>query len=363
MIKPASSLCNMRCGYCFYHDVSKRRQVKSFGIMDGQIAKKVIDRAFEAVEEGGEITFSFQGGEPTLAGLDFFLEFTEYADSLKSRGNKINYSIQTNGYVIDDSWSAFFSENNFLVGLSFDAYRQVHDYYRKDAKGRDTSKIVLKTIELFKKHKVEYNILTVISRNLAKHPVAAYNSFVKNKFEFVQLIPCLAPLYTDIDGKTDLTPRLYADFMKKFFDLWEKGFNEGKFLSVREFENILSKILGMRPEQCGMEGFCTPQFIVEADGGVYPCDFYVLDKYLSGNVKENTPGEITESSKVKQFISDDTQLHPLCGECKVYNLCAGGCKRYRQFYMSEKDYCPYQDFLYYTVDRFANIARVIRSRG
>ena len=360
MIKPASSLCNMRCGYCFYADVSDSREIKSYGIMKREIAEKLIDRVYEYINGPTTVNFSFQGGEPTLAGLDFFRNFIKYANKTLPKACILNFSIQTNGYLIDEDWASFLHDNNFLVGLSLDAYKEVHDFYRVDSKGEGTYKKIERASEIFDKTEVEYNILTVISRQLAKHPDSVFNSYVKKRFKHVQLILCLNPLDTEIDLKKDITPELYAAFMKRFFDLWAKAYFEGKIIHVREFENIISKILGYPGEQCGMQGYCTAQFIVESDGGVYPCDFYVLDEYKAGSIIENSVDEISRSPQIIKFLTDTEELHPLCASCKVFDLCKGGCKRNRKFYKTYGDYCPYQDFLYHSIDRFVKIAKGVR---
>lgn len=360
MIKPASSLCNMRCGYCFYADVSDSREVKSYGIMKPEVAEKLIDRVYEYISGPTTVNFSFQGGEPTLAGLDFFKNFIAYAETKRPSDCVLNFSIQTNGYLIDEQWADFFNKNNFLVGLSLDAYKEVHDFYRVNDKSEGTYRKIEKAADIFNRKNVEYNILTVISRQLAKHPDAVFNSYLKKGFKHVQLILCLSPLEEEIDFKKDLTPKLYAAFMKRIFDLWVIAYYKGNVIHVREFENILSKILGYPGEQCGMQGYCTAQFIVESDGGIYPCDFYVLDEYRAGSIIENSVEEISKSPQILKFLTDTEDLHPLCASCRVFELCKGGCKRNRKFYKAVKDYCPYQDFLYHSEDRFIKIAKTLQ---
>ncbi|MHB1484605.1 MAG: SPASM domain-containing protein [Saccharofermentanales bacterium] len=357
LIKPASSLCNMRCEYCFYADVTEHRQVKSYGLMDIGTAEIFIDKVFAYLKEQTTITFAFQGGEPTLAGLPFYRRFTEYVESRKSSRFTIAYSIQTNGYILDDEWCSFLSEHNFLVGVSIDATKEIHDFYRKNAQNEGTFQRVIKSLRLLEKHNVDFNILSVISREFAKHPAAVYNSYQKNKIEYVQMIPCLNPFDMELDPKTDLTPRMYAKFMKDIFALWEADLRKNKIIHIREFENIISQLKGNKAEQCGLMGYCTPQFVLEADGGVYPCDFYVLDTYRAGSIIENSIEEIEKSEGVKRFLQYKEKEHPLCQSCMVYKLCGGGCKRNRAFFRTDESYCPYQDFLYSTIDRFAEIAR------
>jgi len=150
---------------------------------------------------------------------------------------------------------------------------------------------------------------------------------------------------------------MYAEFMKEMFNLWEQNLRDGNVMHIREFENIVSRLRGNKTEQCGLSGYCTVQFVLEADGSVYPCDFYVLDQYKAGSILEDSIEEIEKSDGIKTFLKDQQPLHPLCATCKAFSICGGGCKRYRGFYRIDESYCPYQDFLYFTHDRFVDIAR------
>ncbi|MCI9272574.1 MAG: SPASM domain-containing protein [Clostridiales bacterium] len=359
LIKPASSLCNMRCRYCFYADVADNREVPSYGVMDRTTMECLIDRVMNEIQPPAQVTFAFQGGEPTVAGLEFFQQFTDYAERRNAGRCRLRYAIQTNGLVLNEGWCALFQRYGFLVGISLDGEESLHNFGRPDAKGQGTYSRVRQSIRLLEEHGVEYNILSVITKQAAKHPQKAFQFYRRNHFDFVQLIPCLRPLDAAEDGPCDLTPRLYADFYKRFFQLWFEALQKGEYLSVRQFDNILMLLQGQPAEQCGMMGRCSPQFVVEADGGVYPCDFYVLDGYRCGNVKENTLQELSRSQGIQAFLQHREPEHPLCATCRVRSLCRGGCRRYRSFYASEPGYCPHQDFLYATVDRFAAAARMV----
>lgn len=361
LIKPASSLCNMRCRYCFYFDEAQSRQVKSYGIMSQKTSENLINQIYAHVKAPAQVHFAFQGGEPTVAGLSYFNHFTAYAREHCPAGVKLAFAIQTNGLVIDEDWCRLFREFDFLVGISMDADRQTHDRNRLDASGKGTYNRIMASIRLMEKTGVAYNVLSVVTKQMARHPAAIFQAYLKNNIAFVQLIPCLSAL----DGSPsphDLTPEGYAAFMKSFFSLWYEQLVAGNYFSIRQFDNLVAMAQGRRAEQCGMHGFCTPQFIVEADGGVYPCDFYVLDKYLCGNVNENTVLEIGQSEGMKRFLQDDVQKNPLCANCPVLGLCGGGCKRYRSFYNQKPGYCPYQDFLVASQDKILHLAHLYRQR-
>lgn len=359
LIKPASSLCNMRCKYCFYADVSENRMIPSYGIMSAETSEQLIGRFFEGITPPGEITFAFQGGEPTLAGLAYFEHFTAYAEKVNAGRFSLHYAIQTNGLILNEDWCRFFKKYHFLVGVSLDGDESRHDFCRPDAGRQGTFARIRKNIRLLERYGVDYNILSVITKQMAKHPAAQFRFYERNQFQFVQLIPCLKPLGEEKAGPFDLTPRLYAGFLKQFFSLWYEALVQGRYISVRQFDNIARMMAGFPPEQCGMLGFCSPQFVIEADGGVYPCDFYVLDKYRGGNIKTDSLESISASEPFQRFLKEQEPLPPLCSTCPVRRLCGGGCRRYRSFYAEEAGYCPQQDFLLATGSRFSEVARRI----
>lgn len=181
-------------------------------------------------------------------------------------------------------------------------------------------------------------------------------------FNYIQLIPCLKSLDYIAGGdinKFDLTPHEYAMFMKDFFQLWyDELTKNNNYISVRQFDNLVTMLKGQPPEQCGLSGRCNIQCVVEADGSVYPCDFYVLDEYKLGNLHTETIEQLVYSTGSKAFMNDAVSESSLCKSCKVYGLCGGGCKRYRSFYSEEEGYCPYQDFLYFAYDKLINLAKI-----
>ena len=172
LIKPASSLCNMRCKYCFYSDVSNSREVKSYGMMEDDTLETLVKRAFEYADES--VGFAFQGGEPTLVGLSFYERLIALEKTYNTKKIPVYNSIQTNGYAVDDSFAAFFAKHNFLVGLSLDGTKESHDALRVDAEGNGTFGRVLKTAELFQRHGVQFNILCVVNNFVARYPKEVY---------------------------------------------------------------------------------------------------------------------------------------------------------------------------------------------
>lgn len=362
LIKPASSLCNLRCRYCFYHDVSEQREQKSYGIMEEAIMKQLIQKAFACLDEDGQVTFAFQGGEPTVAGLPFFRSFCAEVKQYKKKTQTVHYAIQTNGIVLDDAWGAFLKEEQFLVGVSLDGYESNTDFFRYDARKKGAYRSIMKGIHVLQKYQVDFNILTVLTSKLAKHPKALYEYYKEQKFNYVQLIPCLPSLdVNELQDEYRLTPHDFANFYKVFYDLWLKDYQKGKYMSVTLFDNVIPMFADIPPQQCGMLGFCSAQLVVEGNGSVYPCDFYVLDEYACGNISEQSVMEILEHQNMKKFLKEKKRIGEACSTCPFYRVCRSGCKRQNIVYFDEDDtYCGYQDFLQHAAYSMMQIAKQLR---
>lgn len=329
LIKPASGKCNLRCHYCFYNDLMENRQVEDYGMMSIDTANNLIKKAIEFTKDG-YCLFAFQGGEPTLRGIDYFKEFIALVKKYNIYKTKVSYTIQTNGMVIDDEWSKFFYENNFLVGLSLDGYKDVNDINRVDKNNKGTYNKILKASKKFDKYKVKYNIVTVINKNNTKKIASIYKFYKKNNFQFLQFIPCLDPIKNNFDTKKySLSIKDYEVFLNILFNYWYKDFKSNNIVNIRFFNNIISIILGYAPESCDMRGQCSIQNVIEADGSVYPCDFFVIDKYKIGNINKNSFEDISKSDIAKNFIKESEKINIKCSNCKWFNLCHGGCKRYK----------------------------------
>lgn len=329
MIKPASGLCNMRCKYCFYADEMDKRSQASFGIMSEETLKNVVRETLDFAD--GECTFAFQGGEPTLAGLDFFRKFLKFEKEYNRKNCKVNHALQTNGYIIDEEWAEFFAENHFLVGLSVDGVKATHDAYRIDAQGKDTYLRVLHAAQLLKDAGVEFNILTVVNSKTAPKIRRIYESYKKQGFDWQQYIACLDPL-GEAQGQKEysLTPKAYGQFLIDLFCLWELDLKQGKQPYIRQFENYIAILLGQQPEACEQRGVCSIQNVVEADGSVYPCDFYMLDEYRLGNLNQETFEQINEKRREIGFLERSVNHTDECKSCQYFAVCRGGCCRHRE---------------------------------
>lgn len=329
LIKPASGLCNMRCKYCFYTDVMENRQQASYGIMTEEVLKAVIQKTLAYAEK--ECTIAFQGGEPTLAGLDFFRKCLQLEKDCNIHKVRISHVLQTNGFLLDEEWCGFLAENKFLTGLSVDGIKATHDVYRKDAFGNDTYFHTLNAARLLKNAGAEFNVLTVVNSKTAARINRIYENYKKQGFVWQQYIACLDPIRPD-EGNQEysLTPAAYGQFLIDLFRLWALDFEQGKQPFIRQFENYIGILLGKYPEACEQRGICGCQNVIEADGSVYPCDFYVLDEYRLGNLTKDSFDLIEERRKETGFVSQSLNHTEKCRKCRYFPVCRGGCRRHRE---------------------------------
>lgn len=362
LIKPASGLCNLRCTYCFYNDITNKRFQESYGIMSLSTMEQVIIRAFEFAD--GYCSFAFQGGEPTLAGLDFYKKFVELVNLYNNKKLPIHYALQTNGYCLSPEWGDFFNQNQFLIGISLDGTIHTHNAFRIHSSGGKTFAEIMETIHMLEDKSVEFNILTVVNSKTAASIRKIYSFYKKNNFNYLQFIPCLEP-YEELSGQKEysLTSEMYGQFLCDLFDLWHLDIMQGKLVSIRLFDNYISMLNGLPPESCDMRGICSQQHVIEADGSVYPCDFFVFDKYRLGNVWEDRVAEMNIKGSEIKFIEESVITKTECKACQYYVLCRGGCKRHRMMAGDPSDqnnyFCAsYKRFFAYAQERLIQIARM-----
>lgn len=371
LVKPASSNCNMRCRYCFYEDEATKRSKANMGIMTGRTAKILIEQTLEAAGDKGNVSIAFQGGEPTLAGLDFYREFVAYVEQKNNNGLMISYALQTNAYQLDSEWAAFLAEKKFLVGISLDGDKSLHDEFRIDAAGKGTWQRIQKNIRLLQDAGVDCNLLCVVTKRCAKGAIRTYHALQKTGIRYLQFIPCLDPLGEERGHRPwSLIPKVYGDFLCALFDEWYRDWEKGKYISIRLFEDYVHLAMKETPSTCATNGKCGAYFVVEADGSVYPCDFYVLDQWQLGDINQTTLKEIGKSSRAKKFLSEGLKKPYECENCRWKCLCFGGCKR--DYVLTENGnihnyYCEaYQRFFEYAESRInviANCERQMRSKS
>lgn len=329
LIKPVSGSCNMHCDYCFYCDEARNREKYSYGIMKESTLHNVLKKALYFAERS--CTIAFQGGEPTLWGLQNYKKVLRYVEKYNKNKVQIDYALQTNGLNITDEWCEFFKINNFLVGLSIDGIEETHNKYRHQKNEMaSTYRLIERTAKKFDKYEVEYNILTVVNKETATHIKDIYIDYRRHGWKYLQFIACLDPLEEE-RGVRDysLSPQVYGEFLIQLFRLWYKDWKKGRQPYIRLFDNYIAILLGLIPEVCEQSGVCGIQNVIEADGSIYPCDFYVLDTFWLGNLNSDSISAIYKKRDTIKFCVQSKNLPPECKKCKWLQLCRGGCNRNR----------------------------------
>lgn len=368
LIKPASANCNMDCKYCFYKCLSSHREEYSKGFMKEETLEILVREAIAYAD--GSLTFAFQGGEPTLAGLDFFQKAVELQQKYNNKKLQIENTIQTNGLLIDEKWARFLGEHRFLVGLSLDGPKKMHDRYRKDAGGQDTFARIMHSVQLLEQYHVDYNVVTVVTNDTAKQASFLYKFWKRNHYPFVQFIPCMDEIKRQ-DGTQErsiyaVEPEQYGKFLCELFDLWYADFVAGEAMDIRMFSNLAQMAAGYPAEECGMNGCCNCYFVVEGDGSVYPCDFYCMDAWKLGNVNDGFV-QMKTSEKAKAFMEASRPVCAACQECPYFSLCRGGCRRWREPFVDGKpglnQLCPaYRMFFAHASERMERLGVYIRQK-
>ena len=351
LAKPTGAICNLDCRYCFFLSKEMLYPGSRFEMAD-DLLETYIKQLLDA-HGRSEVTIAWQGGEPMLMGLDFFKRSVKYADKHKKPGQSIAYTIQTNGTKIDDEWSRFFKENKFLIGLSVDGPRAMHDAFRVDKGGKGSFDQVMRGWEYLAKHGVDTNMMCTVHAANADHALEVYRFFRDElKTEFIQFIPIIErvtaetllvanqgwgergsaarPLYTqEGDRATDrsVKPEQYGRFLSAIFDEWVRR-DVGK-VYVQMFDVTLGAYVGQR-SLCVFAPTCGNALALEHNGDLYSCDHFVEPKYKLGNIRESTMAELVASPQQRQFGQDKHDTLPrYCRECEVRFACNGGCPKDR----------------------------------
>ncbi len=365
LVKPASSLCNMKCKYCFYRDVADNRSSASYGIMNEQVMRAFIKNVFSYADS--QVFFTFQGGEPTLAGEKYFRAFHAAVEKYNTRRLPVSFSLQTNGYDISDGLMEIFSKYRYLLGVSLDGDAELHDSLRPTVADAPTYERINENLRRLDALHIDYNILTVITEEVAKRGDNIYRSLRDRGFKFLQFIPYV-PDFSREDGQQPyaLTNESYALFLTDTFRAYRKDFISGNYVSVRQFDNFVRIGAGLYPECCGMGGICFANLVVEADGSTYPCDFYVLDEWKMGNIASMPLEDILSSDAASRFVSLSRAVAPECKECPYLPVCRGGCRRHRENAVGEvglNRYCgAYKKFFSECMPLILDMARCLSKK-
>ena len=327
LIKPASADCNLRCEYCFYLDHAALYPATRTHRMSDEVLEAMI-AGYMATPQP-QYAFGWQGGEPTLMGADFFRRVTDLQQKYGRPGALVSNGLQTNATLITDELARHLARYHFLVGVSLDGPAEVHDAYRRRKGGSPTHAEVLKGIRKLERHKVEFNILTLVHRENVGRAALVYRYLVDHGWLYHQYIPCVEfgtdgrPLPFAINGPE------WGEFLSALFDEWVQA--DVHRVSIRLFDAVVSRLVENRPIICHMGRDCCQYFVIEYNGDVYPCDFFVEKNLKLGNVLTGTWEDFNRSRTYLDFGAQKSRWHEACGLCPFLELCAGDCLKHRLF--------------------------------
>ena len=372
MLKPAGSLCNLRCKYCYYLEKSKLYEDNKNHVITDALLEKFIKEYIEA-QTTPQVLFTWHGGETLMRPISFYrraLELQRYY----ARGRQIDNSIQTNGILLNDEWCRFFKENNFLVGVSIDGPQEFHDEYRRTATGKPSFRQVMKGIDLLNKYGVEWNALAVVNDFNADYPLDFYHFFRDIGCRYIQFTPIVERIVKRTDGLTlapgmeeggvltdfSVTAEQWGSFLCTIFDEWVHH-DVGEYY-IQLFDATLANWVGVAPGICTMAKECGHAGVMEYNGDVYSCDHFVYPEYKLGNLAYKTIYEMMNSDRQKEFSKMKYRLLPQqCKECKYQFACHGECPKNRfirdkygntglnylckGYYQFFEHVAPYMDFM------------------
>ena len=340
MLKPAGSLCNLRCKYCYYFEKNQLYQQDKNHVITDALLEKFIKDYIES-QVSPEVLFTWHGGETLMRPIAFYEKALEL-QKFYGRGRHIENCIQTNGTLITEEWCKFFKKNAFLVGVSIDGPQEFHDEYRKTAGGGPSFQKVMKGIRLLNKHGVQWNALAVVNDFNVDYPLDFYHFFKEIGCHYIQFTPIVERIVTRSDGLTlapgmteggeitdfSVTPEQWGDFLCTIFDEWVRN-DVGNYY-VQLFDATLANWVGVTPGICSMSENCGHAGVMEYNGDVYSCDHFVYPEYKLGNLKEKTLYEMMNSAKQMEFAKNKKQRLPQqCKECKFLFACHGECPKNR----------------------------------
>ncbi|PRQ08456.1 anaerobic sulfatase maturase [Enhygromyxa salina] len=327
--KPTGAICNIKCEYCFYldkealYDHPKRSDFR----MRDEVLERYVSEYIGAQPGGAEVNFSWQGGEPTLLGVEFFRKAVAYQRRYAAAGQVITNSLQTNGILLDDEWCVFLREAEFLVGISIDGAEALHDRYRLDLHGRGTFARVIAGLEALQRNRVEYNVLTVVQRDNGDHGAAIYRFLRDKGARFIQLIPIVEPEPEGVSSRT-VGGEQWGRFLNAVWDEWLA--HDVGTVFVGHFDMMLGLTLGAGSTACVHAKTCGRALAIEHNGDVYSCDHFVTPEHRVGNVTEIHLDVIVDGPAQTKFGADKYDTLPqYCLDCEYLSSCYGGCPAHR----------------------------------
>lgn len=341
LIKPTGADCNIDCTYCFYLDRAGvlrpgfQNDGRGFDRLHGRaMSEKVQDETIRQMmrDGGAQISFGWQGGEPTLMGLEFFKRTISLQKQYGRNGQVVGNGLQTNGLSIDDDWCDFLRDTRWLVGLSIDGPAHVHDHYRVTRNGKPTYERVRESAERMTRKRVEFNALTVVNDYSVRFPHEIYDHHKALGIEHMQFIPCVEtdPGSPDRAAGFSVTAEDYGRFLCEIFDCWKADFKHGRpTTSVRYIDSVFHTYVGLQPPECTLLKECGCYVVVEHNGDVFSCDFFVQSDWKLGNVLNDRMIHLLNSEKQKEFGMLKARMPEECETCQWQPHCYGGCTKDR----------------------------------
>lgn len=369
LAKPVGPLCNLDCTYCFYTEKAELFPAGDDFRMPDAVLEAYIRKNI-AEQDVPEVEFAWQGGEPTLAGLDFFRKAIRMEEKYAG-GKHISNTLQTNATFLDDEWCVFLARHGFLVGVSLDGPQDIHDLYRKDRKGRPSFNDTMHGIRLLQKHRVEFNILASVTGASSFRPLDVYHFFKTIGAQYIQFIPVVEK-YPDVAAQElgmrfgmleeccgggaaapemtpwSVSPEGYGDFLIAIFDEWVRS-DVGRMF-VLNFEWALASWVGLSSRTCFFAEHCGQSVVMEHNGDIYSCDHFVYPAYRLGNILTGSPREMVESRRQRDFGVRKSALPSACRECRLLFACRGECPKHR--FACATDHDPGRNYLCPSYQRF-----------
>ncbi|MFC1509303.1 anaerobic sulfatase maturase [Candidatus Omnitrophota bacterium] len=352
LIKPASSDCNLFCDYCFYRKTAEDYPETSVHRITEDTIRTLVRKA--QTPERASVSYIWQGGEPMLMGLDFYRMVLEIQEEHRHPDQQVTNTIQTNAVSVNDEWARFFNANNFLVGVSLDGPQHLYDIHRFTRGKNSVFHRVVSACDTLNKHRVEYNILAVVNNDTVQYPDTIYRYFRDKHFNYLQFIDCMEVVDDDI-APFSVTPKAFGDFLCRLFDLWlDDGYPN---VSIRLFDNYLQYRVGRIPECCMYKDECGQYFVLEHNGDIFPCDFFVTREWKLGNINVDEIDFLIESTLRQDFAGKRSIPCVDCETCRWLGFCQRGCIKFRYQptfnYSARNHMCEgYKQFFEYVDDAY-----------
>ena len=337
-VKPVGANCNLNCKYCYYLEKSTLYSSQRHILMSKDILEKYLIQHIEASTED-TIHFSWHGGEPLLAGIDFYRSALKIQKANKPAGKSILNGVQTNGTLLNQEWCCFLADNDFVVGVSLDGPAEIHNLYRRTKNESRTFENVCKGIQLLKEHHIMPEILCVVNSENVKYPNVTYEFFKRLGAEYITFIPLVIPDTTSPAGvtKSSVPAKEFGNFLVDIFDEWvEKDIGN---IKIQIFEEAIRTAFSQEHTLCIFKVNCGAVPVVEQNGDFYSCDHYVNDAHFLGNISDNTLAFYLDSKRQIEFgMAKSLTLPKYCTECEVRSMCNGECPKNRFIFTPDGEY-------------------------